>query len=352
MKEKIMFWKTTKAKILAVIFSCIALSAALYIKLDTPSIADLKLPLQYYTPLQLTTTAKEMVIVKTGLFIMGFSELDFVKHKFVFDGVIWFIFNPNDISPSTIDAFSFEQAEILKKSAPKTKALGHNLLVSYEITTKFSNALNFKDFPFDDHRLTLRLTNNQLLPSEVRITTDSTLLVATDNIQLKDWDLYDLYTEFGYTDKKIDRYRPETIISHPLVAFYIELAKGGIRKIMVIFLPLFAIFFLGLLSLAINILEVSTYISISVGSLSVLLGYRFVLETMTPKVGYFTISDKIYLLLLLMIFTIFLVNLIVGRYVQQKKISGEKLDAIRSMRSILFYGFILAATVYSIIIVL
>jgi hypothetical protein len=77
------------------------------------------------------------------------------------------------------------------------------------------------------------------------------------------------------------------------------------------------------------------------------LGYRFVLERMLPEVSYFTTTDKLYLLLLLVSFLVFVAQLFIGRYFNLKK-SGQKggsdkidLNYIARLNSSIFYSLII-----------
>ena len=51
-------------------------------------------------------------------------------------------------------------------------------------------------------------------------------------------------------------------------------------------------------------------LSLSTGTLTGLIAYRFVIERVVPNVGYFTLTDHIYNLFLLIIFLIFVVNIL------------------------------------------
>lgn len=84
----------------------------------------------------------------------------------------------------------------------------------------------------------------------------------------------------------------------------------------------------------------------SSASLPALLGYRFVLQNLLPQVAYFTITDSIYLFLLLYCFVIFLFQTFFSRKVSSILENGENKTAqeekIKFFEKINTIGFFLA----------
>jgi len=124
----------------------------------------------------------------------------------------------------------------------------------------------------------------------------------------------------GYTESRLDMYDSSKIISHPKTVFSIDFRRSGIRNSLLILLPLFLIFFLSLFSLAFDPeKQITTIMSLSTVGVTSLLAYRFVIENMTPKVGYFVFSDQIFILLLAATLLVFVFAFARGRIGQLRR---------------------------------
>ncbi|MBA3752528.1 hypothetical protein H0X06_07155, partial [Candidatus Dependentiae bacterium] len=83
----------------------------------------------------------------------------------------------------------------------------------------------------------------------------------------------------------------------------------GIRRLVTILFPLMLIFYISIFTFSINpITNLRSIISLSSASITGLLAFRFVIENLSPKVGYFMISDYLFFLLLGTTCIVFLVN--------------------------------------------
>jgi len=102
----------------------------------------------------------------------------------------------------------------------------------------------------------------------------------------------------------------------------IEFVKKGIRKAFIIFLPIFVAFFIGLLSFVLVTTNIVGRATLSVSAVSALLGYRFVIENIMPKVDYFTLTDYIYIILLGLAFSVFIIQTLLLR--QQREIDKQE----------------------------
>lgn len=91
--------------------------------------------------------------IRTGLYINELIDFNMITNTFMFDGAIWFSFDPGAISLDTLEKFSFEKGEIIQQSPPNTKLISGKLHVRYNLRVRFKSSLNYKDFPLDDHKI-------------------------------------------------------------------------------------------------------------------------------------------------------------------------------------------------------
>ena len=268
--------------------------------------------------------------VHVGLSIQDFTEFNTVENKFVFSGIIWFEFEPNSISLENIDNFSFEHAEIEHKSKPFTYRVGDKLLVRYTIRVRFRSDLSYQYFPFEDHKIHIILINDTVSIGEmVYNSTSNDFRLSKEANTLTEWDYHDHCVSVGYSSTTIGSASHEKTVHHPVVDFEIDYIRISVRYITIVILPLLLIFFIELFSLCVDQQEHrGTLIGLSATNIAALLAYKFVLETISPRVGYLMLSDYFFFLFLGVSFFMFFVSG-VGPYLTrfQKKLVSIGLQA-------------------------
>ncbi|HBS48164.1 TPA: hypothetical protein DEO28_03710 [Candidatus Dependentiae bacterium] len=310
--------------------------------------SDEKPDLIYCVPQKGLELGSNIADVKTGLFINGFSEFDVNKNKFTFDGLVWFQFDPSRISFDTIDKFSFEGGVLVYKSPPETSLVNDELLVKYKIIVQFSSMLGYRDFPFDDHSIYITLINDSILPSEAMYLSMNSDLDVVKDIQLQGWGVLKTNVEHGYSEAVLDDTDLHKNISYPKVVFRIDVSSQGIRKVLIIVIPLLILFFLALFSLSIDTDikdNMGTIVGLTTGSLTGLFAYRFVIESLSPSVVYFTITDYLYTFVLICTFLVFIYSMYL--LLSNKKLSFEG----KFVKQNLFLFFVISLIVLAFVLV-
>lgn len=283
------------------------------------------------------------VRVKTGFLIQNIPLFDEVKNQFLIDAVIWFEFDSSATMLETIEQFSFDNGKILSRSSADVKMRGDNVFAKYNLLIEVKTDLRHYKFPFDDHRLSIILTNNAVTPDEMVFVVDRSSFQIADNIFVSDWRIYDFNVHFGYLRQTIDE-QDKSFIVTPKALFMINFAKASMRKIFIVFLPLFAATFLALFSFLLSLSNGSGRFGLGVSGLTAILGYRFVIEQLLPKVGYFTTTDEMYLFLLLFVFIIFVFQLLFTRNIvdiSKEKNPAEVLVQFERMNNWMFVSMVL-----------
>ena len=253
------------------------------------------------------------VRVKTGLFIKNIPVFDEIRNSFRIEAIIWFEFDPSEIMLETVEKFSFDNGFIVSRSTPDVKIDGEKIFAKYDITFEVMTDLRHDRFPFDDHRLSIILTNNSVTPDELVFVVEKPSFQIAPAISVSNWRIYDANVHFGYTFITLDEVDKTQIVT-PKALFLINFAKASMRKIIIVFLPIFAACFLTLFSFLLSFSDTRGRFSLAMSGLTALLGYRFVIEQMMPKVSYFTTTDHIYFFLLIYIFSIFALQLLFMRW--------------------------------------
>lgn len=248
-----------------------------------------------------------VAVVKSGLFIKNFLEFSEKTSTFELDGIIWFQFNPTIISLDDIAHFRFVNGTIVSKTLLNTRLLGDQLLANYDVRVKFGSTLNDQYFPLNDHRIYLILKNDQLTPEEIHFEVDMTALGIAQNVKPSGWRPVEFEVWPGYLTNQLDQGVQKKLISYPSIVFGLSFAQRSANSVMIVLAPIFILFLFGLLSLLIQN-QPTLQFSTSIGSLTGLLVYRFVIQTVIPIVGYFTLTDYMYLIFIVSIFIILIIH--------------------------------------------
>ena len=265
---------------------------------------------QSITPEKLKEWGGDPVLVEVGLYITNWHQFNLVDNLFVFDGVVWFQFDPALISLDTIHKFSFEKGEILQKSEPSTKLIDGNLFAEYKIRLRFTTVLSHQSFPLDDHRIFISLVNTVVTPSEMIFRSYKSDFGVSKKIFTPAWYHIDRAVNTGYEEETIDKFDERKSIRYPKAVFMMDFIRSGIRLILLIFLPVFLIFFISLFWFTFEPEESRTIMSLVTGAITSLIAYRFVIQNMSPKVGYFLLSDHIFTFFLALAFISFVLALL------------------------------------------
>ena len=291
-------------------------------------------------PVMIPATAPELIsktekapLVETGIYIHDFTEFDIVQGRFLVDLALWFRFDPKKISIDAIDQFTFEKAEIKSKSEPMMAVVDSHLFVYYTMRVLFELPLNYRTFPFDDHHISFTLINEKLGADKIKLDQTKDNIVLNPEMHVDGWRIKGKSVHIGYgkTDIMIEGKEQEEF--HPRAVFTLEFGRTSARHLISIFLPLLLIFFISLFSFSFAIDEQeakeTNLIDLSSSSIFGIVAYRFVIETMSPSVGYFMLSDYIFVFFLLMgTFILFLNSVVEGMNSLQKNmvVLGRKIE--------------------------
>lgn len=289
------------------------------------------------TPTTLAQFGGFPTTVRVGLFIRDFSEFDILKNEFTFSGIVTFEFDPAVIALETLGKFSFQKGEILQISAPFTELREGLLFARYAVRVKFKTGLNHAYFPLAGYRISIVLDNYFIAPSEVVFSSSTTRFVLAPGMFVSGWKQYDKHSYTGYFEDRLDEAHTEKVVYHPRVIFAIDYVPKGLRQLVSILLPLLLVFFIVIFTFS---MDPDSYfrsiLTLSSGAVTALIAYKFVIENLSPKVGYFMLGDMLFFLFLTMTFVIFFFN------TQTLKLSGRAKQII----TIVVHAIVIAAFIY------
>ena len=253
-------------------------------------------------------------VVKTGLYVKNFELFDITGDKFIAGLVVWFEFLTDEVMLETIQNFSFINGKILEKSNADIRVNGRVMFVKYDVRVEFKSQLNYYRYPFDDHRISLVMTNSAVTPNELYYTIENSSFAMAPDVYTGNWQVLEMDTAWGYANLNLDARDEDKAMLRPVVAYSINFAKSSIRNIIIIFIPLFISLLFGFLTFLMALGNAYDRMRMSVSALTALLSYRFIIDRMMPTVGYLTTTDLIYVQYLLLLMIIFVLQLILSLY--------------------------------------
>jgi hypothetical protein len=247
--------------------------------------------------------------VEVGMHIENFQEFNLRDGTFAVDLIVWFKFNPSVISLETIGQFTFEKGKIEEKSKPKTKLINGFMLAQYNVRLRFTANLDFRLFPFNDNRIFITLINKQVSPGDLIFESYKANISLSKNMLIAGWQTTNNSVVTGYTEALLDSNDPTTKVFYPIAVFFIDFARTNARQAFILLLPLFVLIYILFISLTFSFDYYTSRLTMASANIAALLSYRFVIEGVAPKTGYYMLSDHIYNIFLVLAFIIFLLNI-------------------------------------------
>jgi len=244
--------------------------------------------------------------VKVGLNILSFSKADLIKNDFIFEGSVWFEFDEKQIPLDSIKKFVIERGEIINQSEPVIRKIGNLTCAQFFIRAHFETDLNYQGYPLDDHRIAIIITNRTVSAETTVFKASNDTFTHSKDAHIQNCTLENNFVQYGYTQTDLALSK-QTSIKTPRVIFSLDCNRIDIRHFLNVFLPLLLIFFLTLFAFSFDFEEHGTTVpTIAASGVPALLAYRFVIESVSPDVDYFMLSDHLFFLFLFLVFMIFI----------------------------------------------
>lgn len=324
---------STRYQILMLFITSFFILAILYGYYQTFRIFEPSPELRPITAKKIAEWRGDPTLVKAGLHITNFPEFNVSGNEFIFDGVVWFEFDKALASLETISKFTFEKGDIISKSKAETRALGDRVFAEFVVRVRFSSNLAYDTFPLDEHRIYISMINSSTTPSELIFDAYKPGFVIAQDLFIPEWTIIDSHVDAGYSEAQLDANDPKKAERHPKIIFSLDILRSGNRQAVLIFLPLFLIFFLSLFALGLDPVEhTGSIMGMTSACISSLIGYRFVIQGMSPNIGNFVLGDQVFMLLLAFSFIDFLLGLILI-------INKELTPTLRIVRGLVFLSF-------------
>ena len=306
-------------QITLIIISLLTMSIALYKNIDVFQTGDTEPRLwkEYNKKLKNTEAKKQ---IEVGLAIKQFQKFNVLKNQFSFIGTVWFLFNIDLIAQDDLKHFAFERGRIDEISEPRISVLDGKKMMRFDITVSLTTPLDYKAFPLDDHRFFIILFNRTLSVKKFLFTTQKKNFTISEDAVTHGWRAVKHDVQTGHVTTSLDTLDTRKTDRYDAVLFSIDYARNARRYVTSILIPLLFLFYLGLFSFSVS---TKASLGLSTASITGLLGYRFVIERLSPYVDYLMLSDYLFFMFFVASCIMFFLN-IVDQYATRLSLMQKK----------------------------
>jgi hypothetical protein len=185
----------------------------------------------------------------------------------------------------------------------------------------FSQPLQLRDFPFDQHNFTIQLVAVGHGPEEISLVQDPDVASGiSENLSVADFDVLHWKAEAGEF-----KMTPNDVPTAGFSFSFESKRRTGYFIIKVIF-PLILIVAMSWVVFWIDPKESGTQISVAITTMLTLIAYRFAIDTSLPKVSYLTRLDYFVLASTILVYASLLEVIVTSSYA-----SANKIDLARSI---------------------
>ena len=281
--------------------------------------------------------ASEPFRVQVGLYILDIAKMDLKENQFFADFYIWYKWKDTASFTWSPEGIEFMNGQIEFASKIATDTLGDLCYASQRIKGYFRGKFNLQTYPFDTQTLPISLEDNQNPFKKLILEPDPNnpdiRKWIESSVQVPDWEIKDASivsdvhrygTDFGdsFTTK-------EKVTDYSRFHFQVQLKRLFIPHLIKFIIPLIVIAGMAYLVFFINAKEFEAQCGICVTALLTAVALHTSQANALPAVGYLVISDKIFILFYIVIYSALMQTVIANNYAKTGRIEvAAKMDRI------------------------
>lgn len=267
----------------------------------------------FLPPVASQTYQQEPSRVKAGVWINSIEKVDTPAQTFSVDFYLWFKYH--DIKPDIEFLRGTPRMDLVTEEERPTENY-----IEYRVRGAYVQPFDFRDFPLDEHFLSISLEDKNHDITELVFEPDLEESGIDPSLSVAGWDVKDFriyVSEHAYPDE-----------TYSQLTFGLTVYRSKISAVLKNFLPIIIITLISLLTFAISIKNFGQRVGICVSTLMSAVAYHIAALSGLPALGYLTLFDRI----MLVVYTVFLYNLLVSvqgmRLVEAGKVEeAEKFES-------------------------
>lgn len=239
-------------------------------------------------------TAQEVPsTVKVGVWINDIEKVDVPTQTFTIDFYIWFKYH--EIKPDVEFLRGTPRMDLIREEERPTENY-----IEYRVRGAYVESLDFRNFPLDEHLLTVELEDKEHGASELVFEPDFEESGLDPELSVAGWDVKDFrldVKEHTYPGENYSRF-----------VFGVTVYRSQVSVVFKNFFPIIIITLISLLTFSISVKNFGQRVAICVTTLMSAVAYHIAALSGLPALGYLTLFDRI----MLVVYTLFLYNLLVS----------------------------------------
>lgn len=230
-------------------------------------------------------------VVTTGLHITHFTKFQVSHNSFELHGIVWFAFDPKIVSLEHIKQFSVFNGQLTHVTNPRISQYEDKTVAQFRVQVSFYCPLNYRMFPFDDHQITIILTNNNL-PKGVVLGSSRQDITVNPDLYLPGWKIIDHTVATGSSKIQLQTASQAAFDTQQEAVIKFMTERNDPSIAINILLTLILLLFMSLLTFS---SDEDSVLIVTVAMVA-LIGYRVVMQSLGPAhISYFMLSDYLYL---------------------------------------------------------
>ncbi|MEM2105732.1 MAG: hypothetical protein QXV21_04600 [Candidatus Bathyarchaeia archaeon] len=244
-------------------------------------------------------SAESPAVVDVGILLVNVEKVDLSANSYKLDFYLWFRFNSSEISADDVANFEFVNG------APSMYVISREEgYLEYRVRGDFIKTFDFRQYPFETHKLAVELEHKNLNVSSLVFREDPTSKID-ETVNVAGWSVGDFETavvEHSYIEETYSRFVFSITLGRPTLSAFVKSV-----------LPITVITTISLLAFFISPQNFSQRIGLGVTTLLSATAFHLSLLSGIPPTGYLTLADRI----MLSVYIIFLYNLSASVYIMR-----------------------------------
>lgn len=290
--------------------------------------------------------------VDIGCYVNGIQDLSFKDSKYVIDFYIWFRWVAEgplrEYKP--LDSIEIINGKIDNKSGVVEKKLGEVQYVTARISATISEAWQLRAFPFDHHRIVIKLEDSGKVAHELVFAEDRSNSRIGDEVKLSGWNVKnftlgvaDRTYKTNYGDISLPRDAESTYSRY---SFAMDLEREGsgvaVKILSIVILSTLCAF----VAFLVKPTDLDPRFGLGVGALFAVAASEFIVSSLIPDSGVMTLADQVHMLAMGLIFLSLLFSAYSLRLsVSERAAAADRLDRWCALAFPALFGLALVAMV-------
>lgn len=283
--------------------------------------------------------------VTIGVYVNKVQDLNFRENKYVLDFFIWFRWKAEgklaDYKP--LESFEIINGRIDGKASIVEKKIGDVQYASARITATIAETWELKSFPFDWHRVDVRIEDSAYSALDLVFVADKAASKLGTEIDMAGWvasNFDSVVTQRTYATNYGDTTLPAEA-TYSRYIFSWDLDRTGFGAALKLLSTVFLATAVAFVSFMVKPSDLDARFGMGVGGLFAVAASAFIASGSVPDSGSMTVADLIHMVALGFIFA----TLLISAYCLRLEVNGQEEKAFRidhwclGILPVLFFGW-------------